>query len=57
MASRWQMLGVALLIQSIGGIMYAYALYSGLLKQEFGLTQEQTDLYVHICICEIALPF
>lgn len=46
MLSRWGMLSVGLLVQSIGGIMYAYALYSGLLKQQFSLTQEQTDLYV-----------
>lgn len=44
MLSRWSMLAVGLLVQSVGGLMYAFALYSGLLKEQFGLSQEQTDL-------------
>ena len=41
--ARWAALAVALLMESTGGLFYAFGLYSDAVKHRFGLSQMQLD--------------
>ena len=44
--TRWEILAIGLLIQCIGGVVYAFSMYSTDLKQHFNMTQV-TFSYIH----------
>ena len=43
--SRWHVLAVGLLVERVGGILYAFSVYSPDLKSHFNMTQYELDLY------------
>ena len=45
MAGRWNVLAVGLLVECIGGMFYAFSVYSPDLKAHFNMTQYELDLY------------
>ena len=35
--SRWRILGAVIVVESVGGLMYAFGIYSARLKSKFSL--------------------
>ncbi|KAH8047219.1 hypothetical protein JL722_13203 [Aureococcus anophagefferens] len=42
-ACRWRILATVIVVESVGGLMYAFGIYSARLKSKFSLSQEQLD--------------
>jgi len=42
--SRWHVLAVGLLVERVGGILYAFSVYSPDLKSHFNMTQYELDM-------------
>ena len=42
-ACRWRILATVIVVESVGGLMYAFGIYSARLKSKFSLSQQQLD--------------
>ena len=40
---RWRILATVIVVESVGGLMYAFGIYSARLKSKFSLSQQQLD--------------